>query len=294
MSSTTTPPPGEYTGSPYGYIPTEGVCITFIVLFSLSALLHTAQAIKWRTWYMLPTMVIGCIGETVGWSGRLWSSRSPPLMDPFLMQITSTIISPTFMSAANFTILGLIIRRLGVQYSRLSPAWYLIIFVTLDVAALTVQAIGGASASGAASRGENADAGARIMLWGIIVQMIALTAYVILGADFIRAYHFNKPVRALPKESVDTLQEKESHSSVNRNTRIMLVGLVINSVFLFIRTIYRTIELNEGWSGAIITNQLLFNVLDGMQIVCATYTFNILHPGYLLKVPQTDAPKDSA
>jgi hypothetical protein len=50
----------------------------------------------------------------------------------------------------------------------------------------------------------------------------------------------------------------------------------------FTSTIYRTIELNDGWTGKIITNQLLFNVLDGMPITVATYTFNILHPGYLL------------
>lgn len=188
MSSNDTLPYPDYIPSPYGYVPTKSVCIIFIVLFGLSAFLHTAEAIKWRTWYMLPTMVMGCLGECVGWSGRLWSSQNPPLMDPYLMQITCTIISPTFMSAANFTILGLIIHRLGAQYSRLTPRWCkfqlltrhthadapmsdLIIFVTLDVAALTVQAVGGASASGAAANGQDANYGGRIMLWGIIVQL---------------------------------------------------------------------------------------------------------------------------
>ena len=120
----TVPPDAQHgPGSPYGYYPTASVCITFIVLFGLSAFLHTVEAIIWRTWFMLPTMVMGCIGECIGWAGRYWSSQNPRLMDPFLMQISCTIISPTFMSAANFTILGLIIKRLGTQYSWLTPGW---------------------------------------------------------------------------------------------------------------------------------------------------------------------------
>lgn len=115
--------PQEHRGTAYGYVPTQSTCIVFIVLFSISALLHLGQAIKWRTWWMIPTMTLGCTGEVIGWSGRLWSSKNPPLLDPFLMQITTTIISPSFMSAANFTILGMIIRRLGYQYSWLTPRW---------------------------------------------------------------------------------------------------------------------------------------------------------------------------
>lgn len=75
------------------------------------------------------------------------------------------------MSAANFTILGYIIRRIGYQYSWLTPKWYLIVFITLDLASLVVQAIGGASASQAAENHENADHGGHIMLYGIVLQM---------------------------------------------------------------------------------------------------------------------------
>ncbi|PVG04551.1 RTA1 like protein [Serendipita vermifera] len=294
MSATPTTTAVPHEGiSPYGYIPTEAVCIVFVTLFGLSAFLHTVQAIKWRTWWMLPTMALGCMGEVIGWSGRLWSSRNPRLLDPFLMQISSTIISPSFMSAANFTILGFIIRRLGAHYSRLSPRWYLIIFITLDLASLIVQAIGGARASSAAQRNEDAEVGGRIMLYGIITQMIALTIYVALGTEFVIRYTLHKPVRkptvadlaatASADPSYDSYtNEKTLRPVLDRNTKLMLVGLIINTVFLFIRAIYRTIELNDGWSGAIITNQALFNWLDGMPITVCTYTFNILHPGYLL------------
>lgn len=117
----------------YGYVPTGWVCMTFLVLFAVSGALHLGQAIKWRTWWMIPSMVVGCIGEAIGWYGRYWSSNSPQLLDPFLIQITCTIIAPSFMSAANFTILGLIIKRLGPQYSWLKPFWCMYLLIRFIV-----------------------------------------------------------------------------------------------------------------------------------------------------------------
>ena len=74
---------------------------------------------------MLPTAVLANIIEIMGWGARLWSSKNPPLLDPFLMQyaascpvfpalsepgfshrISTTIMAPTPLVAANFVILG--------------------------------------------------------------------------------------------------------------------------------------------------------------------------------------------
>jgi hypothetical protein len=123
-----------------------------------------------------------------------------------------------------------------------------------------VQAIGGASASGASAGGYDANSGARIMLWGIIVQLsmlpnlvrlsqadsplVALTIYLALGADFIWRYHFDKPVRVVPESSVSTVQEKVGHPMVDKSVKIMLAGLIINSVFLLIR---RVVHLEENF-----------------------------------------------
>jgi hypothetical protein len=49
--------------SPYGYAPTEWVCMTFTVLFPILALVHTVQAVWKRYWVPLPTLVLGAIGE---------------------------------------------------------------------------------------------------------------------------------------------------------------------------------------------------------------------------------------
>ncbi|KAG8715491.1 hypothetical protein FRC11_003797 [Ceratobasidium sp. 423] len=197
-----------------------------------------------------------------------------------LYGICCTILAPSFMTAANFVILGKIIERLGYQYSRLSPKLYTIVFVTCDIVALVVQAVGGAKASLAVQfMNEDPEKGARIMVGGIIFQMVAITVYTLLAAEFLLRYHFDRPVRSIVSSDSETARSKPQ---LDTRITLMIVGLSISTLFIYIRSIYRTIELLDGWTGPIITNQLYFDVLDGMPIVVAMYAINIFHPGFLL------------
>lgn len=67
-----------------------------------------------------------------------------------------------------------------------------------------------------------------------------------------------------------------------RNCRLLLSALGFSTLLIFIRSIYRTIELLNGWTGPIITNQRLFELLDGMMIISSVATFNFIHPGIFL------------
>lgn len=52
------------------------VAATFTALFGLLAGGHLLQAILSRHRYLIPTVVVCGMGETLGWSGRLWSAVS--------------------------------------------------------------------------------------------------------------------------------------------------------------------------------------------------------------------------
>ncbi|KAG8954528.1 hypothetical protein FRC03_011468 [Tulasnella sp. 419] len=279
--------------SPYNYVPTTWVCALFIALFSLTGIGHLGEAIYYKMWWLIPTMVACALCETIGWAGRLWSSQNPDAFDPFLMQITTTIIAPSFMTAAMFIILGQIITLVGTEYSRLKPRTYSIIFITADVLALTIQAAGGGIASSAADDDpDGAERGANIMVGGIIVQMAAITIYALLAIEyFIRVYR-NRPLRARSQTDVTegASVEKDQYSAMANVTpkiRLMIIGLAISTVFIYVRSVYRTIELLDGWNGSIISNQLLFNLLDGMPIVVAMVSLNVFHPGFLLPRPHS-------
>ncbi|KAI0056244.1 RTA1-domain-containing protein [Artomyces pyxidatus] len=267
---------GSSAESEYHYVPTEWICALFIALYSLSTLIHVGQAAWYRMWWLFPTAVCAGILEILGWSGRLWSSLNHTLFGPYIMQITTTIIAPTPLVAANFIILGRIIGCLGDRYSCLNAKWYTIVFVSCDVIALTVQSVGGATASNADNDLHKANIGGNIMLGGIVFQLVAIVFYVALAGEFLFRYIKDRPFL----RSGSVLQRR---GSTTQRMKILLGGMSFMTVCIFIRSIYRTIELSDGWDGKIMSTQVLFNVLDGAMICLAMFTLNACHPGFLLK-----------
>lgn len=288
-------PSQDALNSAYHYRPTEWICILYVTLFALSTLTHLGQALRSRRWYLIPTLVAGGVGEIIGWSARLWSSINILAVNGFLMQISTLIFSPTFITAANFILLGIIVNRVGSQYGRISPRNYGVIFLTADVVALIIQAVGGSVAASADTLSA-ANNGGNIMLGGIIIQLVAIVLYSILAGDFFYHVLANKPVRAVrnrkdEEKNGSTVLSSDHDSQGYPNTatvitgrmKLMILGLGLSTLFLFIRSIYRTIELSNGWNGRIIGTQHYFNILDGGMVFLALFTINVLHPTYLLR-----------
>ncbi|KAJ7160614.1 RTA1-domain-containing protein [Mycena crocata] len=265
--------------SPYGYVPSEGVAILFLTLFGISTLLHTAQAVYFRMWWLLPTACLCGVGELIGWSGRLWSSISPRAADPYMMQITTTIIAPTPLIAVNFILLSRIVTRLGPAYSRITPRWYTRIFLTCDLIALVIQGGGGGIAA-SSHKVASQKLGGNIMLAGIIFQFIAICVYTACGVDFLRHYAAFKPVRPVIFSG--------ERGVLDHRLKLMIAAMGFSTLVLFIRSIYRIVELADGWTGTIITTEVYFNILDGGMVVLAIFTMNIAHPGLLLGAPKAN------
>ncbi|KAG1737998.1 RTA1-like protein [Suillus lakei] len=264
---------------PYHYVPTEWICILFVVLYSISTVLHLGQAFKYRLWWMLPTAILAGVLEILGWSARLWSSRNPKLLTPYEMQLVGTIVAPTPLVAANFIILGQIITQVGPQYSRLTPKIYTIIFCCFDVICLIVQAAGGASAAHAASSKTSASMGANIMLGGIAAQLFAIVVYVTLAVEFLLRLKHNAPFRYVEQPRI----LEKGQSAVSKNLQFMLYGMAFCTLCIFIRSVYRTVELANGWSGPVISTERYFDWLDGALVTLAVYTLNFFHPGIWVK-----------
>ncbi|CAE6479844.1 unnamed protein product [Rhizoctonia solani] len=113
------------------------------------------------------------------------------------------------------------------------------------------------------------------MLAGIVIQLAAVTLFDLLSIEFVIRYAFGRPAHGASTDH-------EKHK-IPKRVVLMLVGLGIASVFILIRSIYRTIELTDGWNGRIISTEKWFNWFDGGAIVMAMVTFNVFHPGFLIK-----------
>jgi hypothetical protein len=162
--------------------------------------------------------------------------------------------APAFLAAGWYITLGYLIRYLGPQYCRFNPTFYSVIFVLGDLASL-------------------------------IVQMVIMLAYSLLLIEFVVRYFWDKPVKpfriwktkpamAVPKGVVAERDVKKA--------KIMIGAMVFSTLLIFIRSIYRVIELLDGWNGPIISNETLFCVLDGLMVFLATAVFNVIHPLWFL------------
>ncbi|KAH9977085.1 RTA1 like protein-domain-containing protein [Lactifluus volemus] len=247
----------------YNYIPSEWASITFLVLFGLSTFL---------------------CGFLELMAGVLDYGRAK------MPRVTTLVVAPTLLVAANFILLGRVIRRLGPQYSRLTPKLYAIVFLSVwgssyrskDVVSLVVQGIGGTTVSVAKTLKEaNLSActldvllilqltqctvyqGSHITLGGVLFQLVTITTYCALATEFLIRYARERPIRHVP------------------------------AGFIFLRTIYRTAEFLDGFQGTIASTQPLFVIFDGAMITLAMVTLNIFHPGDLLQNPQSDYYHDS-
>ncbi|KAE8150140.1 RTA1 like protein-domain-containing protein [Aspergillus avenaceus] len=252
-------------GTAYGYKPSLAAGIVYLVLFGLSMIVHTIQFTWKRTWWCA-VFSIGCLTEVLGWAGRTWSAECPYNMNAFLMQISTLIIAPTFFTAGIYVLLGRFIQILGRESSILSPKMYLWIFCTCDVISLVVQAVGGGMASIETGKEDGDTApGTHIMVAGIVFQMFSITVFVVCAADFVRRVIRHRLLQ-----------------STSGSIYPLFGAMVFSVICIYVRSIYRTIELSQGWDGYLITREKYFIALDGAMMVAAVAVFNIFHPGWLM------------
>jgi len=145
----------------------------------------------------------------------------------------------------------------GSDISRIPPKWYTYIFVGCDFFSLVLQGAGGGIASTAASANESPQPGTNVMLAGLGFQVFTLIIFIILCAEY--AWRVMQRVRS--GGQLDPVHAKLRQS---KRFRGFLGALALSTVCILIRSIFRVVEMAEGWSGALMANQTLFFVLEGV------------------------------
>lgn len=288
---------GQVEWDNFNYTPHLWIGVVYVVVFSLTSIAHLYQGIRSKQWYLLCTAVLCGFGELLGWSARTWAHVGTIWIageggfwhipsNAFIMQIVLLILSPAFVAAAWYIILGRLLKILGPQYCRFNPLTYAIIFVTGDLASLIVQAVGGAHASAAVTL-HDADVGANIMLGGIATQLVVMTLFVTLLSEFVWRYFTNRPVKPFRFKGTKPAVAIEAGTvpmDVERKANILIIAITISTFLIYIRSVYRIIELAGGWNAGVIDNESLFCGLDGLMVALALITLNIVHPlNYLPK-----------
>jgi hypothetical protein len=147
------------------------------------------------------------------------------------------------------------------------------IFLTCDVIALTVQAVGGSLAT-AAETDEEATRGGNIALGGVAFQLAVITLFYLAAGEYFIRLTLNKPIYITAQSHGDVeMTNKQTanmthpssamawspRSTIPMRMRLAIAGLMFSTFVLVVRGIYRCIELAGGWHGVVIQTEVYFS-----------------------------------
>ncbi|SPO01740.1 related to YER185w, Rta1p [Cephalotrichum gorgonifer] len=251
----------------YGYVPSLGAGIAFSVLFALTGGGHLFRSIQHRRWTSYLLTISSAI-ELVGWIGRTWSSKCPYNKIAFLLQITTLVVAPVFIAAGIYVTLGYLITEVGPRYSVLRPRTYLWSFCIADAVSLLIQSGGAGLASAATNNGKDPEPGARMMVGGIIFQLACVTLFTVLFVIFIW---------------------RTRRVDMSRGQNLVVWATCVSVTAVFIRCVFRAVELLQGWEGYLMKTEGFFIGLDAVCMVIAIGVYNIIDPSVLLTGGKPDS-----
>jgi len=189
----------------------------------------------------------------------------------FLMQICTLSIGPAFYCAAIYLCLTRLVRTYGESTSRLKPAQYTYIFICCDVVSLSLQGAGGGLASVDTQNQKSPTLGDNVMIAGLASQVFSLTLFAALSAEY--------GVRVSRVHARDVSEEKDSKGKrwmtekEAKRLKAFLAAIGLAFLLIYIRCVYRIIELSGGWNSRLMKEETKFVVLEGVFVTLSFFSF---------------------
>jgi hypothetical protein len=207
--------------------------------------------------------------EIIGYVARIGIHSNPFNNNDFLIYLVCLTIAPAFLSAAIYLCLSRIVVVYGTHLSYFKPRTYTIIFCSFDFISLLLQAAGGGIAA-STKKPDLLNTGKNVMLAGLGFQVASLVIFAIAAGYFAFRVWSNQ----------DSWNPRFSSLTSSRRFKAFLVGLVVATVTIFVRSVYRCVELSGGFNGKLFTSdEALFMILEGVMLVFACGCLTVLHPG---------------
>ncbi|VVT51963.1 uncharacterized protein SAPINGB_P003271 [Magnusiomyces paraingens] len=273
----------------YGLIPNRDANLAALILFAILWGWNTVIGIYTKQWWFFTAFFIGCGLETAGYIGRYLSHGDPYNINYFLDQIVCLTLAPAFFMGGVYYLLAKFSMIYGSGVSRLKPMVYSYIFISCDLLSIILQAIGGGMAATALDENKDTDPGTHIMVAGLAVQVAAMSVFGALSFDFIwRVIKMKKKGRTehpnLSDKELDALIFEPKYAFIRNKEplyHIFLYAIFTCSLLIYVRCIYRLIELAEGWDGYLILHEPYFLVLEALIVFLGVLSLSIVHPGFV-------------
>ncbi|KAK6454532.1 putative transporter or flippase transmembrane protein [Scheffersomyces xylosifermentans] len=295
----------EWDQNLYGYVLSRPANIIYLVVFTICFFYVLGMVWKSRYHWFNITFCAGLGLEFAGFLGRVLSFSDDTNINFYLLQYVSLTIAPAFLMGGIYFLFAQVVVIHGRQYSILKPMWYSYLFIACDVLSLLIQAGGGGSASIASKNHTDTAPGTHTMIAGIVFQVVAMTVFLVFWFEFLQRIYFKnanaEPTDSpLAKKSIKNFfkllfnakevreyraQHLEKHYNIKFQTirerklfpwfPLAITGAV---VAIYIRCVYRVVELAQGFSGYLISHEVYLMVLDALMIAICALIFIPFHP----------------
>ncbi|KAK0550775.1 hypothetical protein OC846_003542 [Tilletia horrida] len=269
--------PGVSPDSILYYKPQNAGNLILGILYVCAAIALWFNLLRKRDWWAL-AFPIGVTLQGVGFFLRLPMRDDPSNLALYVVQTFFVVIAPCVLFAFQYVLFGRLsynlqhdptIPKRKPSVTLLNPLLFGRIFILSDVFTFIIQAIGGSF--------EVSDslqyAGSKIFLAGIVAQGVS---YAVFMACSIYTHW------------VITLPGAYSHP-LYRNIQKLFLVLHSGSLFIVIRSIYRTIEMAQGFRGYLITHEIYFFLLDSIPLLLFNLGWIIFWPTDLVPLRRSQS-----
>lgn len=294
----------ETASSIYGTKLDMSANVIFTVVFMILFIYHAYIGVWSKNHYFGVAFICGTGLEWVGYLARALSVHDDSDIPKFLCQIICLTMAPAFIMGGIYYLLAqlLVIHRSDFKkdYSIFKPLWFSYIFVFCDVVSLLMQAIGGAVAATSLEKFKDTLPGTHIMVAGIAFQVFTMTLFLFLLFHFLFRIFFraNPNIRFSFRNLYDILFQTKNGKTLTANldpfynpsyvnvrqTKLFPyfpLVMIFSVLFIYIRCIYRVIELSQGWRGYLIVHEAFVMTLDALMVFLSSVMFVPFHPVFL-------------
>lgn len=141
--------------------------------------------------------------------------------------------------------------------------------MTADFISLVLQGAGGGLAA-TADDNDGSNTGRNIMIAGVVFQVVALGTFMLLWGEF------SWRLRKTPESDRDV---RFVELRATKKFKWFTYAMWAATLLIFVRSVYRVAELQQGFDGPIAQDEVLFMILEGPMIFLAVSFLTVLHPG---------------
>ncbi|KAJ6447143.1 RTA1 domain-containingprotein [Purpureocillium lavendulum] len=266
-------PPGS-CDSYYEFYPSFGGNLAFAVLFGLSTLVHLAQAIAFKKRFCW-VVIMGSVWETAAFIIRVLGTRDQQQMQYAIWGQLLFLLAPlwinafVYMTVARMVHFGLPSQKIwGIRAARMT-----LLFVWLDIACFLVQGAGGSMLSGD-SPANVQRIGSKLYMSGVGLQLGFVLIFIVLTVCFYR----------------DVSRVTGGRMGLMRWLTLTMIAVLL---FIVMRIVYRLIEFSPGAGrdNPLLTSEIYPFILDAFPMLVGLVLLNVMHPGFVLRGPDSEFPR---